>query len=74
MTPVQREQILNSPALEPPEGVQRNMIDPPSLQSYGLAVFQLLLATLVVVMRLYTKVSIVKKVLSEDCKSKYYAT
>ena len=61
--------FLDSPALAPPPGVTPNFENPESLRQPELAVVQLILVTLVVCMRLFTKKVVVKKMLAEDCKS-----
>lgn len=68
MNPQQKEDFLNGPALAPPRGVEANFVDPPSLENVARASLQLLLATSVVGLRLYTKVRVLKNMLSEDCK------
>ncbi len=65
-----REFILNQPALEPPLGIQANFIDPPTIRSQmlGVIISMLVLSTIVVAVRLYTKLVVVKKLALEDCK------
>lgn len=69
MTPEEREQFLGSPALMPPNGIQSNFVDPPNARSQGSATAQLLLATVFVWMRVFTKARVIRKVLVEDCQS-----
>ncbi|KAH7399487.1 hypothetical protein BKA66DRAFT_165614 [Pyrenochaeta sp. MPI-SDFR-AT-0127] len=60
------EAFLDSPALAPPKGVKPNFENPSNLAAPELAVLQLSLATIFVVMRMYTKRFVVKRLLSED--------
>lgn len=64
-----REEFLDSPALAPPDGVVPNFKNPPNLVSNGRVIVQLVLVTLVVWMRLYTKLRVIRNRLMEDCKS-----
>ncbi|CAG8962026.1 hypothetical protein HYFRA_00014135 [Hymenoscyphus fraxineus] len=61
-------QLLEGPALAPPPGMHPNFIDPPNLQSQirAVEILTLLLATLAVATRIYTKARILKRVASED--------
>jgi hypothetical protein len=71
LSPIQREILLNGPALAPPPGVIPNFTDPPSRKDLcvGLAIANISIAALVVGIRLYTKVFCVKKLRLEDCMS-----
>ncbi|KAJ4984261.1 integral membrane protein [Stagonosporopsis vannaccii] len=60
--------ILNGPALAPPPGVKPNFDDPKDLSHPELAILQLLVATLVVAMRVYTKMGVLRNMLVEDCE------
>lgn len=62
------EQLLEGPALAPPAGVTPNFENPPNLNtaSYSMAVVAIALPTIVVVLRLYTKVFIVRAPAWED--------
>ncbi|KAF2025233.1 hypothetical protein EK21DRAFT_117021 [Setomelanomma holmii] len=60
------EEFLNLPALAPPPCVIPNFQDPPSLRAPGVAVLQLILVTLAVWMRLYTKHIVVRNMFVED--------
>jgi hypothetical protein len=62
------ELILNSPALAPPEGVVPNFDNPHNLRHPELAILQLTAATLVVGMRVYTKLCVIRNMLAEDCE------
>lgn len=69
-TAEQLQALLNSPALEAPPGESPNLIDPPNklLQSRVDYVVCLVIATLVLISRLYTKVRVIKIVSAPDCK------
>ncbi|KAH6637888.1 hypothetical protein C7974DRAFT_451058 [Boeremia exigua] len=60
------EKFLNAPALEPPPGVKPNFKNPDNLSHPELAVLQLTITTLVVWMRIFTKIRVLKRVLAED--------
>jgi hypothetical protein len=62
---------LEMPALAPPPGVVPNFIDPPTNRSAIFAVFItcLVIMTLAVTIRMYTKILMLKKLAIEDCKS-----
>lgn len=60
--------ILDAPALAPPPGVTANFENPRNLSHPELAVLQLVVATAVVGMRVYTKLGVVRKMLAEDCE------
>ncbi len=62
------EALLDGPALAPPRGVKPNFVDPSNLSHPELAVLQLTVATLVVWMRIYTKIRVLKRILTEDCE------
>lgn len=61
--------ILDGPAMAPPPGVKPNFEHPENLSHPELAWLQLIVATAVVVMRVYTKLGVVRKMLAEDCES-----
>jgi hypothetical protein len=61
--------ILDGPALAPPPGVRPNFENPDNLSHPELAWLQLIIATVVVVMRVYTKLGVVRNMLAEDCES-----
>jgi len=60
--------MLDAPALAPPPGVVANFDHPDNLSHPELAVLQLTVATVVVGMRVYTKMGVVRKMLAEDCE------
>ena len=70
LTPEQEEALLNGPALAPPPNVVPNLINPPGLWRTGVAVetICLTLATIAVLMRVFTKLTIVRQIGLEDCK------
>jgi hypothetical protein len=65
-----RDTILQLPALTPPPGVEANFVDSYNMRSMSLArnIAIISITTLAVWMRLFTKVEIVKKLHVEDCK------
>lgn len=70
-TPPDRETLLNSPAGKPPPGVIPNLDDPPNLYVTGQVVLLLsyVLATLALLLRLYTKAFIIRLFKISDCKN-----
>lgn len=68
MDQAQIDAILDAPALAPPKGVVPNFENPENLSHPELAVLQLAIATVVVGMRVYTKMGVVGKMLAEDCE------
>ncbi|KAF2714305.1 hypothetical protein K504DRAFT_420031 [Pleomassaria siparia CBS 279.74] len=58
--------ILESPALMPPPGVTPDFVNPPNLRNDPLTISLLVISTIVVWSRLYTKARIVKKLVLED--------
>ena len=68
-TPAQLEALLNGPALAPPAGVIPQLEHPPSLQKAANAVpiLCLVLTTLAILMRMYTKIRVIHEVLLADC-------
>ena len=62
-------QMLEGPALSPPAGVIPNFHDPPNLDAFvGLAISLCIgFGTLAVVLRMYTKVFILRVLAREDC-------
>ncbi|KAF2235595.1 hypothetical protein EV356DRAFT_523099 [Viridothelium virens] len=69
-TPEQLQAILNGPALPPPPGVQPNFIDPHNFWLVGVIVVSLgfSIATLSLMMRLYTRCFIMRQVGIEDLR------
>lgn len=63
--------LLDSPALVPPGGVKPNFVNPPNLNTvfYVTILSCLVLPTVVLAVRLYTKACIIRKVVLEDCTS-----
>lgn len=62
------EALLDGPAMAPPPGVKANFVNPDNLSHPELAWLQLSISTAVVVMRVYTKLGVVRKMLAEDCE------
>ena len=67
-----KDAILDGPALAPPPGVKPNFVNPSNLAHPELAVLQLAIATFVVVMRIYTKLGVLRKMQAEDCEYSFY--
>ena len=61
------------PGLQPPPGVVPNFINPESYQSTIIATLTVCLATatLFTILRLYSKVFVIKSIALEDCKYLY---
>lgn len=70
LTPQQLQALLEGPALAPPLGVIPQLAHPPNLRVTGVAVqvVCLILATLALCMRVYTKVRIIGHVVLADCQ------
>lgn len=70
-TPEQLQVLLNGPALPPPPGVIPQLDHPPNLQGTGIAVqiVCLVLSTIALCMRLYTKTRIIRQLVPADCQS-----
>lgn len=70
MDPSQIEALLDGPAGPPPPGVVPNLENPPNKQSVGrgLLLTCLCLATVAVILRLYTKVIIMRQFRASDGK------
>ena len=61
------------PGLQPPPGVVPNFINPEDYQSTIIATLTVCLttATLFTILRLYTKLCVIKAIVLEDCKYPY---
>ncbi|KAJ8133518.1 hypothetical protein O1611_g108 [Lasiodiplodia mahajangana] len=68
LTPAQQEQILNSPALRPPPGVQPDFDHPPNLNHivYPTVILGLLLSTIFILLRIYGRWYCMKTVKVQD--------
>ena len=68
-TPEQLQALLNGPALAAPPGVISNFSDPPSSYDAAVAIniVFLVLSTLTLAMRIYTKVRIIHQMALADC-------
>lgn len=60
---------LNGPAMVPPPGITPNFVNPPNLNHIVVLtlVLCMVFSTLAVVMRMYTKLFIIRKTAFEDC-------
>lgn len=65
---------MNGPAMEPPPGRQSNFVNPANLNTEGLVLIVscLIASMLVVSMRMWTKIRLVRRVVLEDCSSTPY--
>lgn len=70
-----RQDWLNGPAMVPPPGVTPNFVDPPNQRHIVLFVliFYMTLSTIVILMRMYTKIFLLRKTVFEDCMSPFIA-
>ncbi len=68
-TPEQLQALLNGPAGEPPAGVLPNFQNPPNFNTFLILTLTLVLTfgTLAILMRMYTKLFIIRSVDYEDC-------
>jgi hypothetical protein len=66
----QREAILDSPALEPPPGVESNFKNPSNRNDLviGMTTFCVFLATTFVLIRAYSRLYVLKRIQVEDGK------
>ena len=62
--------LLDAPAMVPPPGVVPNFVDPPNLRRLVIIMLTLFMAfsTLFILLRMYTKVFLLRKTAFEDCK------
>ena len=69
LTPPQREQFLNGPALAPPQGVVPNFSNPPNRKSLcaAVSIATITVSAVVVSIRVYTRLFCVKKWRLQDC-------
>jgi hypothetical protein len=70
LNPEQLEALLNGPALKPPPGVVPQLDNPPAYRtaSTALPVVCLVVATLGLAMRLYTRIRVLRQVNLADCE------
>jgi hypothetical protein len=68
MTPEQIQALLERPALAPPPGIEPNFVNPPDLKAVDYAVMSIaiLLPTIAIALRLYTKAFVIRKPGLED--------
>lgn len=71
VSPDEHEALLQGPAATPPPGLTSNLTDPPNQRaaSYFVIIFFGLLATSALVVRLYTRVIILRRVKVAECES-----
>jgi hypothetical protein len=71
LTPSQIQDLLNGPAATAPPGLTNNLVDPPTLNGafIGTVVVCLLISTVLVIMRTYTRFFVIRKRDSSDGKS-----
>ena len=70
LTPQQLQQLLNGPAEKPPPGVLPNFNDPSNLDTAFIITltFCITFATLAFLLRIYTKIFLIRSVAYEDCE------
>ncbi|KAH8434487.1 uncharacterized protein LDX57_012132 [Aspergillus melleus] len=68
VSPEEREALLKGPAATPPPGLQSNLTDPPNQKtaSYTIIIFFGLLATFALIVRIYTRAFILRRVKVAD--------
>ena len=68
LTLAQWEAILNAPAIQPPPGVQPNLVNPPNLLPAVITVIILCLGltTTAILIRMYTKLFLMRSLAYED--------
>jgi hypothetical protein len=74
LTPAQMAAFLNGPALAPPPGVVPNFVDPPNNNPlcFAVSILSITLATVMVLVRLYSKIFCTKQLRWEDGMSPLY--
>lgn len=67
---ISREIILQTPALQPPQGVTPNFVNPPNNKNLAnaIALVSLLISTFAFTVRMYTKAFVFRKLMIEDCE------
>ena len=70
LPPVWQKAILEGPALQPPPGVQPDFFNPPNQNSlgYALIIMCAVVSTLMTGIRVYAKLTSLKRLGIEDCK------
>lgn len=68
--------LLDGPAARPPPGIESNLVNPTNINTALVIVlsFFLIITSSVILIRVYTKISIMKTTAYEDCKSLLYST
>ena len=66
--------LLNGPAARPPPGVEPNFVDPTNLDTAVITVLSvcLTITSFAVLIRLYTKLFVMKSAAYEDCKYRLF--
>ena len=74
LTATQIQALLDGPAAEPPLGTVPNLVNPPNELYTGRAtsIATLVLCTLALILRLYTKAYVIRKINAADCKPSPY--
>lgn len=69
-TQLQREALLNGPALQPPAGTISDFQKPPGLENFFLAtiVLSFVLPSVALLLRIYTKHFLLRSIGYDDCK------
>ena len=69
-TPAQLKQLLDGPAIDPPQGVTSSLDNPPNLDAVCYLTFSLCIAfaSLAVATRMYTKHFIIHSITYDDCE------
>lgn len=68
MDPEMIQELLNGPSMKPPQGVTPNFDNPPSLKvaCYVVTIASLVVATIAIGSRMFTKIRILRSVSRED--------
>lgn len=69
-TSSEMQNLLDSPAMAAPPGLKHNFVNPPSLNTVLCVDFSVcfIVSAVAVVIRMWTKVRLIRKVEIEDCK------
>lgn len=65
--------MLNGPALTPPPGVKSNFVNPPNMDFIVILTISICtsFSTIAILLRLYTKLIVIRKVVFEDCMLRF---
>jgi hypothetical protein len=71
LSPAEQQALLSGPALPPPPGVLSDFDDPPNGNAEGASIMAICLFAVAVsgLMRIYSRIFVVKRARVEDCKS-----